>query len=254
MRALASVFAVTLLALAPSQVRGDEAAAKREAKKFLGDGDALFAKGEYEAALSAYQQAYAAFPSSKIYYPMAQAEEQLGRTVEAQRAFKRRLREAASSQTAPALLRERISAALAQEALPRPIPIYRRPAFVVPVSLAAAASLAAVMYFSGSSNAGSEIIALAIDHLTHEQQPDVQGDGPKMRAYLINRQIDARLDVLAEACPFRGEGVGARIERRNEINARVVGYRPLDEAGVGVPHTDLHSGECGSVGVRNQTG
>jgi hypothetical protein len=109
------------------------------------------------------------------------------REVEAQRAFKRRLREAACAQVAPAGFRERIGAALEKEALPRPIPFFRRPAFVVPVSLAAAAGIAAVIWFAAGPNPlGSEIIAAAaIDHHTHELPDDVRADKPgEMQAFL----------------------------------------------------------------------
>ena len=83
MRTLACLLTVALLGLASPPARADDIAAKRQAKKLLGEGDALFAKGSYDAALDSYQKAYDAFPSTKIYYPMAQAEEKLGKIVEA---------------------------------------------------------------------------------------------------------------------------------------------------------------------------
>jgi hypothetical protein len=55
--------------------RRDEDKAKKEAKRLLFQGDAAFAKKDYKAALQKYQQAYEAYDSPKIFYPMAQTEE-----------------------------------------------------------------------------------------------------------------------------------------------------------------------------------
>lgn len=69
-------------------------AQKKRAKKLLSEGDSLFRKGDYEGALDRYQKAYEAFPSPKIYFPMAQAEEMLGRDLEALTHYEQLLAEA----------------------------------------------------------------------------------------------------------------------------------------------------------------
>src|SRR5262245_43084397 len=56
---------------------------KKEAKRLLLQGDAAFARKEHKTALVRYQQAYEAFPSAKIFFPMAQTEEKLGLDLEA---------------------------------------------------------------------------------------------------------------------------------------------------------------------------
>src|SRR5262245_26914640 len=63
--------------------RADAADPKKEAKKLIGEGDKAFKNGDYETALAKYQKAYEVFPSPKIFFPMAQAEEKLGRDLEA---------------------------------------------------------------------------------------------------------------------------------------------------------------------------
>lgn len=71
-----------VVATAPVAARADDKG-KKEAKKLLGQGDALFAKKSYAEALGKYQRAYEAFPSPQIFYPMAQTEEKLGQDLEA---------------------------------------------------------------------------------------------------------------------------------------------------------------------------
>src|SRR5690349_10522061 len=78
--ALSVVVALVVAAAAPAARAEDP---KRAAAKLLDQGDRLFRKGKYEEALSRYQKAFEAFPSAKIYYPMAQAEENLERWVDA---------------------------------------------------------------------------------------------------------------------------------------------------------------------------
>src|SRR5262249_33141995 len=53
------------------------------AKKLIDEGDRLFGKKDYAGALERYQKAYEAFPSPKIYYPMAMTEEKLGKDLDA---------------------------------------------------------------------------------------------------------------------------------------------------------------------------
>ena len=71
-----------VVATAPVAARADDKG-KKEAKKLLGQGDAMFAKKQYAEALGRYQRAYEAFPSPQIFYPMAQTEEKLGQDLEA---------------------------------------------------------------------------------------------------------------------------------------------------------------------------
>jgi tetratricopeptide (TPR) repeat protein len=98
--------AVALGSAAPALAQPDEAA-KREAAKLLGEGDKHFKRGdyytrkeradkateEYEKALAKYEQAFDLFPSPKIYYPIAQAEEKLGRWLEAIRHYRQLIEE-----------------------------------------------------------------------------------------------------------------------------------------------------------------
>src|SRR5687768_3286041 len=63
-----------------------------EGDKALKRGDKLMDKGSmeaalaaYESGLSSYQAALAAFPSPKIYFPIGQAEQKLGRFMDALR-------------------------------------------------------------------------------------------------------------------------------------------------------------------------
>jgi hypothetical protein len=83
---------------------------KRAATKLLKDGDRLFKKGDYEAALAKYQKAFETFPSAKIYFPMAQAEEQLGRYIDAHTHYELLLSEA--GEPIPEQLRTEAQAAL----------------------------------------------------------------------------------------------------------------------------------------------
>jgi len=70
-----------LLVVSAGPTLADEAdeGAKLEAKRLIEEGDKLFADGDAEGALDKYLAAHAAFPSPKIYYPLARAEEKLGR-------------------------------------------------------------------------------------------------------------------------------------------------------------------------------
>lgn len=80
---------------------------KAEAVELLGEGDALLAKGDrymdagraekalesYEDALKLYRQAYQAFPNPKIYFPIATAEQKLGRYLEAMQHYQEVIRD-----------------------------------------------------------------------------------------------------------------------------------------------------------------
>lgn len=80
---------------------------KEKAIKLLKKGDALLERGDrywdankaekglaaYEEALAIYNEAYKAFPSPKIYYPIALAEQKLGLYLEAMRHYQAMLKE-----------------------------------------------------------------------------------------------------------------------------------------------------------------
>src|SRR4051794_20380881 len=71
-----------------------EAKAKASAQILLREGTALFDRGDGAAALRKFEQAYAIFPSPKIWFDIGVAERVLDRPVEALQAFQRFLGEA----------------------------------------------------------------------------------------------------------------------------------------------------------------
>ena len=99
--------AVALL-VAGSSLLHAQPSAKRAALKLLSDGDAKLERGDkfrdrgnkakandaYAEALADYKRAHDAFPSPKIYLPIAQAEERLGRHINAFRHYQQVLDEA----------------------------------------------------------------------------------------------------------------------------------------------------------------
>ena len=82
MRALAAAIVITF-ALAPAAMAQPASQDKKLAKKLIAQGDALYARGEYKAALDKYRAAYEAYDSPKIFYTMAATEEKLGQDLEA---------------------------------------------------------------------------------------------------------------------------------------------------------------------------
>jgi hypothetical protein len=64
-----------------------ESDAKAKAQALLTEGAALYAQGNYAEALFKFGAAYAIFPSPKLQFNIAQADRELGRTVEAIEAF-----------------------------------------------------------------------------------------------------------------------------------------------------------------------
>jgi hypothetical protein len=76
-----AVIAIVALVAAPVQAAPETT--KKTAVKLIREGDRLFKKGDFAGALARYQDAYAAFPSPKIFYAMAKAEEKLGRAADA---------------------------------------------------------------------------------------------------------------------------------------------------------------------------
>lgn len=103
---LGRVLAVVVVLAFAGAVRAEDD--KAVARKHLRDGDRHLKKGdrhrdkgredkaieEYEAALASYQAAYEAFPSPKIYFPIAQVEERLGRDLDAFHHYEKMLAEA----------------------------------------------------------------------------------------------------------------------------------------------------------------
>lgn len=124
---LALVFA-GLGAIAAPAARAQDEAAKREARRRLKAGDRALLRGDryasrpgredrataqYERALAAYRAAYEAYPQPQIYFAIGNAEEKLGRYIDAHRHYKRLLEEASSaSEELRAAVDERIQVAL----------------------------------------------------------------------------------------------------------------------------------------------
>ncbi|HUS63196.1 MAG TPA: PEGA domain-containing protein [Kofleriaceae bacterium] len=99
--------AVLLSFAGAARAQGGGGAGKAKAVELLGSGDKKLARGqklyekgdiekalaEYEGALADYQGAYEAFPDPKIYFPIAQAEQRLGRFVDALQHYQQLLEE-----------------------------------------------------------------------------------------------------------------------------------------------------------------
>jgi hypothetical protein len=68
---------------APAMDKKEEKRREKERSKLVGEGDKLFKKGDLAGALAKYQQAYELLPTPLLYYPMAKAEEQLNRPLDA---------------------------------------------------------------------------------------------------------------------------------------------------------------------------
>ena len=75
--------------LAQSATPAKESENKTKAKALVGEGSSLYKKGDYVGALEAFQAAYAAFPSPKLWFNIGQANRDLGRPVEALSAFEK---------------------------------------------------------------------------------------------------------------------------------------------------------------------
>jgi hypothetical protein len=67
---------------------------KKAAKKLATQGDERFREGEYEIALEKYQKSYETYANPKVFFPMAQSEEMLGRDLEALQHYEQFLSEA----------------------------------------------------------------------------------------------------------------------------------------------------------------
>ncbi len=93
---------------APQEAPPDDAAAKKEAAKFLKAGDILIKQGDsyrkrkhddkatekYTRALEAYQRAFDVYPKPELYWLIGLAEQRLGRYLDALRHYQQLLREA----------------------------------------------------------------------------------------------------------------------------------------------------------------
>jgi outer membrane protein assembly factor BamD (BamD/ComL family) len=66
---------------------GAEAPPKERAQALLKEGSALYKQADFAAALQKFSAAYAIYPSPKLQFNIAQADRELGRTVEAVEAF-----------------------------------------------------------------------------------------------------------------------------------------------------------------------
>ena len=78
---------VLLTLLAQLSTPAPDALDKAKAKNLLSQGTTLYKHGEYAAALEKFEEAYATFPSPKLYFNIGQANRDLGRPVEALIAF-----------------------------------------------------------------------------------------------------------------------------------------------------------------------
>lgn len=79
---------VSLLAqAAPPPATGAELPPKERAQGLLKEGSALYKQADFAAALQKFEAAYAVYPSPKLQFNIAQADRELGRTVEAVEAF-----------------------------------------------------------------------------------------------------------------------------------------------------------------------
>lgn len=96
MRVIAVIVVAGILASASGAVAATpEDDAKAHAQSLLKEGNALFARGEKQAALESFLAAYDAFASPKLLFNVGQAHRDLGHKVEAMEAFRRFLAETA---------------------------------------------------------------------------------------------------------------------------------------------------------------
>jgi hypothetical protein len=88
---LASILVVAVLA--QTSTIGTNAQDRAKAQTLIGEGAALYERGDYLGALEKFNSAYAAYPSSKILFNLGQANRLLGRPLEALDAYQRFLNE-----------------------------------------------------------------------------------------------------------------------------------------------------------------
>jgi tetratricopeptide (TPR) repeat protein len=94
MRACIAFVAFLLVLTTAGAASAQDEKARAEARTLAQEGAALFEKDDFGAALERFQQAYAKFPSPKLFLNIGQALRRLGRNVEALAAFERFLAEA----------------------------------------------------------------------------------------------------------------------------------------------------------------
>lgn len=85
--ALPSIVLLALLAQASSPTPAPQA--KATAQGLLNEGSRLYGEGDYASALDKFSAAYAAYPSPKLMFNIGQTNRDLGRPVEALRAFEK---------------------------------------------------------------------------------------------------------------------------------------------------------------------
>jgi hypothetical protein len=88
---LASIVVVAVLA--QTSTIGTNAQDRAKAQTLIGEGAVLYEHGDYVGALEKFNDAYAAYPSSKILFNLGQANRLLGRPLEALDAYQRFLNE-----------------------------------------------------------------------------------------------------------------------------------------------------------------
>ncbi|MGC4113531.1 MAG: zf-HC2 domain-containing protein [Myxococcales bacterium] len=161
------------------------------------------------------------------------------REVEEQRAFKRKMREVASgaaSALAPATLRDRIEASLEKERAPTPITRYLKPSYLVPASLAAAATIATVVWLSGTSpEPANRLIQEAILHHQRDLPLDVQAQGEQSQP--VRDWLRGRVDFAPSRIPeLRNVALrGARLSQLNGHPAAYVVYGPRGAGNAAIP-------------------
>jgi hypothetical protein len=85
--ALPSIVLLALLAQASTPAPDPQA--KATAQSLLNEGSRLYGEGDYASALEKFSAAYAAYPSPKLMFNIGQTNRDLGRPVEALRAFEK---------------------------------------------------------------------------------------------------------------------------------------------------------------------
>jgi len=100
------VLALLLLALSRPALADDSA--KEKATRLVREGAGLYSRGEHEAAVARFEEAYATFPSPAILFNLGKAYRGVGKNAAAHRAFSRFLRD--DDRTKPARRKEATTA------------------------------------------------------------------------------------------------------------------------------------------------
>jgi hypothetical protein len=91
---MGAVSILVLAILAQASTTGTNAQDRTRAQALLGEGATMYERGNYFGALEKFKSAYAAYPSSKIFFNIGQVQRLLGRPLEAREAYQRFLDEA----------------------------------------------------------------------------------------------------------------------------------------------------------------